>query len=444
MFEYARSDTHFLLYIYDNLRNELLEKSDPSVPDGDLIEVVLRKSKEESLKRYERPFYDAEHGSGSSGWFSLLKYTPTLQTREQFAVFRAIHQWRDMIARQEDEGLHTIMPKQVIFNIAREMPTEMAALLGCSQPISVFVRSRALELLDVVKQAKIEGATGPDLMDVLRPAESSKSRIVEDTAPLAEITSTAVNVNTLPPVFQIENPTSLQLGSSTFWGTILERDSDGNHDGHVSSSTDNICLALPLPQLTAEVFVGPEVTSSTAVQDINADPGARAEHAYVKKSKSKEEGEVFIVRDVGGSRKRKALEFEDSLEQPEPVPLGEVNATATTGNVENEEQQGISLHDRDENQRSREKADRRTERKAKKKIEKQQRKLEEQKDAHKAAEEAAFDYSSAPSVLHSKEAHRARPGDKEAFNPYVKSMDAPKGVKHFKKETPGKSFTYVP
>ena len=437
MFKYARSDTHFLLYIYDKLRNELLEKSNFSTPEGDLIDVVLRKSKEESLQRYERPFYDAQRGSGSSGWFNILSHTPALLTREQFAVFRAIHQWRDVIARREDESLNSIMPKHVIFNIARETPTEMAALLGCSQPMSVFVRSRAQELLDVIKQAKKEGATGPDLMDILRAADSSKPKTVE-AAPLTEVTSTVVNVKTLPPVSQTENPTSLQLDSSTFWGPTLGRNSERNNACHVLPSTDSICLALALPQLTAEVFMGSDVTRSTVVQDVDEDPGARAKHAFVKNRKPKEE-EVFIARHAAGSKKRKASDLEQPLENPEPVPMGEVG---TTGDVENDEQQGFSLDDRDGHQRSREKADRKTQRKAQKKMEKNRRKLEEQKDVHNAAEEAVFDYRSAPSVLHNKEAHRARPGDEEAFNPYMKSLDAPKGVKHFKKEKPGKSQTF--
>ena len=441
MFNYARSDTHFLLYIYDILRNELLEKSDLSIPGGDLIDVVLRKSKEESLQRYERPSYDAQHGSGSSGWLKILSHTPAVLTREQFAVFRAIHQWRDIIARQEDESLNTIMPKQVLFNIAREMPIEIAALLGCSQPMSVFVRSRAQDLLDVIKQAKAEGVTGPDLMDILRAGDSSKSKTEESTAPLAEAPSRAVNVSTLPPVSQTDNSTSLQLGSSTFWGPTLGRKSDGNIARRIFPGNDRICLALPLPQLTAEVFMGSDATRSTVVQNVDEDPGARAKHAYVKKKKPNEE-EVFIVRHLGGPRKRKASELEGSLENPEPVPLGEEVATAKNGNVEIEERKMVSLNDMDEDQRSREKADRKAERKAQKKIEKNRRKLEEQQHANNAAEEAAFDYRSAPSVLHTKEGNRLRPGDDGAFNPYLKSLDAPNGLKHLKKETPGKTLTF--
>ena len=159
MFNYARSDTHFLLYIYDNLRNELIEKSDSSQPDGNLIEVVMNNSKEEALQRYERPLYDPQRGLGAMGWYNMLCRTPALFSREQFAVFRAVHQWRDKIARQEDESLHHIMPKHVLYSIAREMPLDMPSLLGCSHPMSNIFQKRKKDLLGVIKNAKMVGAT---------------------------------------------------------------------------------------------------------------------------------------------------------------------------------------------------------------------------------------------------------------------------------------------
>ncbi|CRK15972.1 hypothetical protein BN1723_010880, partial [Verticillium longisporum] len=45
MFYYARSDTHYLLYIFDRIRNELLDASDRSKPETDIIQQVLQKSK---------------------------------------------------------------------------------------------------------------------------------------------------------------------------------------------------------------------------------------------------------------------------------------------------------------------------------------------------------------------------------------------------------------
>lgn len=55
LFDYARADTHFLLYVYDKMRNELLEKSDLSDLEKNKIHDVQEKSKEYALQRYEHP-----------------------------------------------------------------------------------------------------------------------------------------------------------------------------------------------------------------------------------------------------------------------------------------------------------------------------------------------------------------------------------------------------
>ena len=70
MFRYAQADTHYLLYIYDRMRNELLESSDPSTHK---MILVLERSSITSLNEYKKERYDAENGLGGSGWANLLK-----------------------------------------------------------------------------------------------------------------------------------------------------------------------------------------------------------------------------------------------------------------------------------------------------------------------------------------------------------------------------------
>jgi exosome complex exonuclease RRP6 len=135
MLLYARSDTHFLLYIYDNLRNALLDRalsraqspqpsSQPEIthstltpqsisnstlsdPSHALIREVLSRSEETALRVYEKEFYDADGGSGPGGWNVLLKkwnkevlLTDGMQRR----VFLGIHAWRNRVAREDDES----------------------------------------------------------------------------------------------------------------------------------------------------------------------------------------------------------------------------------------------------------------------------------------------------------------------------------------------------
>lgn len=122
MLSYARSDTHFLLYIYDNLRNTLLDRAKTSFPEPSasvptdcdpahvLIYEVLARSEDTSLRVYEKEVYDAEGGSGPGGWDTLakkwnkgmlMKDAPWGMQRE---IYKRLHAWRDRVAREEDES----------------------------------------------------------------------------------------------------------------------------------------------------------------------------------------------------------------------------------------------------------------------------------------------------------------------------------------------------
>ena len=107
MLYYARSDTHFLLFIYDNMRNALLERAQGR---PDLVRDVLTKSEDTSLRIYEREVYDREHGTGPNGWEALARKWSKNFTGIQMSVYRAIHAWRDQVAREEDESLRSDSP----------------------------------------------------------------------------------------------------------------------------------------------------------------------------------------------------------------------------------------------------------------------------------------------------------------------------------------------
>jgi exosome complex exonuclease RRP6 len=121
MLLYARSDTHFLLYIYDNLRNTLLDRvqTSPSEPPSSLstnrdpahalVYEVLSRSEETALRLFEKEVYDAE-GGGPGGWDNLAKKwnkvmladsAPNSVERE---IYKRLHVWRDQVAREEDES----------------------------------------------------------------------------------------------------------------------------------------------------------------------------------------------------------------------------------------------------------------------------------------------------------------------------------------------------
>lgn len=72
MLSYARADTHYLLYIYDRMRNELLTSSSNGVVTLDRLRSTLERSAQVSLKVYETFGYD-KSGESPGGYKRLLK-----------------------------------------------------------------------------------------------------------------------------------------------------------------------------------------------------------------------------------------------------------------------------------------------------------------------------------------------------------------------------------
>ena len=79
MLNYARSDTHYLLYIFDRMRNDLISKSDPMTLN--LLRVALARSAETSLRKYKKYVYDND-GKVFVGKKLLTKYKKSFDQQQ--------------------------------------------------------------------------------------------------------------------------------------------------------------------------------------------------------------------------------------------------------------------------------------------------------------------------------------------------------------------------
>lgn len=178
MMYYARSDTHYLLYIYDRMRNEILSKGDPITRN--LLNVTLSRSAETALKVYEKDVYDTEGGSGSTGWKNTLRKYNRPMNVQQFAVYQAIHAWRDTTAREADESIHYVLPNHMLFNLVEVMPNNAQQALACCSPTPTFVRLYANELVALIDHARVETLRNEQVKQVelnkLKEAMEAKER----------------------------------------------------------------------------------------------------------------------------------------------------------------------------------------------------------------------------------------------------------------------------
>ncbi len=427
LLDYARSDTHYLLYIYDCMRNELIERSDYSLAnnEGDKILQVLGKSLETALQRYEYPTYDTELGQGPVGWYKLLLRTPALFAKDQFAVFRAVHQWRDEVAREQDDSVHYVMPSHQVFSLGREMPTNRAALLGLAQPTSQTLRLRTDELVSVIVNAKESGINGPAMLDMLNKIEPQKWK----DGNTKEVTShsVAAYVPSKPSASASGSVTSslpLRSTTSAFWGSAFGS-GKVEAERRSLSTVPHISMTVPLPPLTADVF---DAISERPSMEHDRDIG-NVNRASTAPLSEREEDGVFILNEMGKNRKRKA---------PSPDSVDALAKQSDEVVIPDEEAE--RLQQRAERKKARKEA----KRAAKDATATTQNGMADNINAS-AMDQEPFDYASTPSMLNPpRNDARHMPERRKQHNPYAKSLDAPKGVPRNPagKERAGRSMTF--
>jgi len=116
---YAREDTHYLLYIYDLMRQRLQKES---TFENDLLLEVHKRSNEICLQFYEKELLT------DTSYLHIYGLQEHELDAKQLAVVAALHEWRDSIARQEDESTGYILPNKALIEIAKQMPTDVGHL----------------------------------------------------------------------------------------------------------------------------------------------------------------------------------------------------------------------------------------------------------------------------------------------------------------------------
>lgn len=438
MLYYARCDTHYLLYVYDIIRNELVTGSDPSDPEKSLIEFALQRSKETSLDTYTPYLPDPTTGEGGRGWAnSLLKSSMRLDG-PQFAVYRAVHKWRDDLARKEDENPVFIMPPQTLTEIAKLMPGDPKALwsiLGgrCAAKVQQSVQ----DLFKIISDAKEQGANGPTSIEFLRSGhieDASLSAMLERER--EKLGKPELN---LPPVEELRSQKSQLFGAmpiSSLWEA----------SGKPLSGESEKLIQLPWTSFVQEA------AESAAQEEAQAKVKSQAEAADMIPLVSKSQPPTAPAKNT------EMDDTEFTLRQGRKRKLEDVKhgeSDSEEGGAAVDSQDMISLEEGQET-----KAERKARMKVLKKLEKEaKREKKEQmkarqrieKESRKGAEvdEPDFDYSQAQSILHGQRSavatNQQDTKKAKAFDPYAARMNAegaPKPARRLHSERAGKTATF--
>ncbi|KAL3796884.1 hypothetical protein HJC23_008837 [Cyclotella cryptica] len=202
---YAVNDTKYLLDIYDQLRLEL-----ENHPSADIsIRSVLDRSKDVCLIRYDKePFRPLgykyimdggrRHRANNKGIASYLKGRHEVISElspQQVAALKALYDWRDKTARQEDESVQYVCPNPALLRIASNRPVTVAALQRLVNPPPPLVLRKSQEILEILNAVKTSSSAAAS--GYAQELEIKKSTSA-DTVPLP--TPSARNREMLSPI----------------------------------------------------------------------------------------------------------------------------------------------------------------------------------------------------------------------------------------------------
>ena len=289
MLYYARSDTHYLLYLYDLLCNQLLNQRYPGTNEP-CIDFVLRSSKDLALKVYQGLDY-GEDGRGNVGWFVHLRMMQDVNnmTDQQFAVFRAVHKWRDEVARREDEGVNFILPFHILKDIVRIVPNDAKAIHSLLRSSAPGAKGRVEELLGVIKDASTPpfAMSFHDILFIEAPGHSGEAAA---SCTPSRILSAEVFRSTQSQMFGA-------VPVSSLWEASLP-----------SRNAENVPEVIPVPW--AKYVEGAMLEETLGASNLDIDTADDPNTVPEVPGESQEEGEVeeqFTLK-TGRKRKFEALE----------------------------------------------------------------------------------------------------------------------------------------
>ena len=124
MIKYARSDTHFLLYIHDNLKKELISKSLENSDSGIFMyyKMCLKQSCEICLQSYQKPRVKDET------YYHFIQMNGN-KPKMELGILKETYIFRDYLGRLLDRDQKEIMKKSMIFKLSKNNELTIDKLL---------------------------------------------------------------------------------------------------------------------------------------------------------------------------------------------------------------------------------------------------------------------------------------------------------------------------
>ncbi|KZV48998.1 hypothetical protein F511_09594 [Dorcoceras hygrometricum] len=144
---YAKEDTHYLLYIYDIMRRKLLSSSAESESSDSPLVEVYKHSYDICIRLYEKELLT------DSSYLHIYGVQDADFTAQQLAVVSGLNEWRDAVARAEDESTGYVLPNRTLFEIAKQMPLTSNNLRRLLKSKNPFIERNTDTMVCIIRQS---------------------------------------------------------------------------------------------------------------------------------------------------------------------------------------------------------------------------------------------------------------------------------------------------
>ncbi|XP_039063756.1 protein RRP6-like 2 isoform X2 [Hibiscus syriacus] len=334
MLRYAREDTHYLLYIYDLMRIKLLSMpKEGEHLDAPLVEVYKR-SFEVCMQLYEKEILT------ENSYLHIYGLQVAGFNSEQLAIVAGLCEWRDNIARVEDESTGYVLPNKTLLEIAKQMPVTAHKLRRLLKSKHPYVERNLGVLVSIIRQSMQNAVAFEAAAQQLKMGRtlSTPEHIASNKGAKVLLPEVPADSNKGPDgiTAQYSSPQHKQelinIGSS-----ITELDT-GKKQGfsfepHVNGSSmharENLASSWESGDANASTVIAPSAKATEATILILKKPsrglGALLGNASIKK-KEKEESKLAQIRSSVNFSFHSFLGTEELSKTPaiEPTKLPEV------------------------------------------------------------------------------------------------------------------------
>ncbi|MED6145326.1 hypothetical protein PIB30_024079 [Stylosanthes scabra] len=122
MQRYAREDTHHLLYMYDLMRIKLFSMPKESESSDTPLVEVYKRSYDVCMQLYEKELLT------ENSYLHIYGLQGADFNAQQLAIVSGLCEWRDLVARAEDESTGYVLPNKSLLEIAKQMPLTTSKL----------------------------------------------------------------------------------------------------------------------------------------------------------------------------------------------------------------------------------------------------------------------------------------------------------------------------